>query len=259
MKIKANGIQINVREQSAGEPALVFLHYYGGSSRTWDGVISRLKSKVRSIALDHRGYGESDAPREGYRITDLANDAQAVIEALGLKSFVLVGHSMGGKTAQLLASRQPKGLKGLVLVAPSPAHSSDLGDELRHTIATAYDTVQAAIFTRDNVLTARPLSEALKAQVLKDNARSAPQARIAWPNVALLEDYSAELGKINTPTLVISGTEDKIDPVDVIREKVVRGIPNAHLKVLEGVGHLSPLEAPAELASLIDQFVTEIA
>lgn len=82
MKIKANGIRINIREQGAGEPALVFLHYYGGSSRTWDGVISRLKCKVRSIALDHRGYGESDAPREGYRIMDLTNDAQAVIEAL---------------------------------------------------------------------------------------------------------------------------------------------------------------------------------
>lgn len=110
---------------------------------------------------------------------------------------------------------------------------------MRHTIATAYDTVQAAIFTRDHVLTARPLSEALEAQVLEDNARSAPQARIGWPNVALLEDYSAELGKINAPTLVISGSKDKVDPIDVIREKVVRGIPNAQLKVLAGVGHLS--------------------
>jgi pimeloyl-ACP methyl ester carboxylesterase len=95
--------------------------------------------------------------------------------------------------------------------------------------------------------------------VLEDNARSAPQARIAWPNVALLEDHSAELGKINSPTLVISGSQDKVDPIDVIREKVVRGIPNAQLKVLEGVGHLSPLEAPAELASVIDKFLIKVA
>jgi pimeloyl-ACP methyl ester carboxylesterase len=55
MRIAANGIQINVRDQGRGEPSLVFLHYWGGSSRTWDEVIARLADQHRSIALDHRG------------------------------------------------------------------------------------------------------------------------------------------------------------------------------------------------------------
>lgn len=255
MKIKANGIHINVRERGAGEPALVFLHYYGGSSRTWSGVISRLADQVRCIATDHRGYGESDAPMEGYRIKDLADDAQAVIEALKLKRFILVGHSMGGKTAQLLASRRPQGLQGLVLVGPSPASANDVGEEGRNNIMHAYDTVESTVFTRDNILTARPLPETLKAQVVEDSMRSAAHARVAWPNIALLEDYSAEVGKINVPTLVISGSLDKVDPLDDVREKVVSRISNAQLKVLEGVGHLSPLEAPTELAAAIGAFL----
>jgi len=94
MKIAANGIQINVRDRGRGQPNLVFLHYWGGSSRTWDDVIDQLADQHRSIALDHRGWGESDAPAQGYGISDLANDAQSVISALELKRYVIVGHSM---------------------------------------------------------------------------------------------------------------------------------------------------------------------
>ncbi|WP_342342641.1 alpha/beta hydrolase, partial [Escherichia coli] len=58
-------------------------------------------------------------PESGYSIEDLARDAEGVISALELKRYILVGHSMGGKVAQLMASRQPEGLEGLVLIAPS--------------------------------------------------------------------------------------------------------------------------------------------
>ena len=63
---------------------------------------------------------ECEADADDYRIADLAADAEGVIETLGLQRYVLVGHSMGGKFAQLIASRRPRGLEGLVLVAPSP-------------------------------------------------------------------------------------------------------------------------------------------
>ena len=131
MKIAANRIQINLRDCGRGEPNLVFLHYWGGSSRTWGDVIDQLADQHRSIALDHRGWGESDAPAQGYGISDLANDAQNVISALELKRYVIVGHSMGGKTAQLLASRRPAGLAGLVLVAPSPPGPTVLPNDQR--------------------------------------------------------------------------------------------------------------------------------
>ncbi len=131
MKIAANGIQIHVKEQGSGDLPLVFLHYWGGSSRTWDGVIAALPQPFRTIATDHRGWGESDAPATGYRLADLADDAEGVIEALDLRRYALIGHSMGGKVAQLLASRRPKGLVGLVLVAPSPPQPLGMPPEIR--------------------------------------------------------------------------------------------------------------------------------
>jgi pimeloyl-ACP methyl ester carboxylesterase len=120
MKQKVNGIQLNVRDQGQGEPALLFLHYWGGSSRTWELVIDRLKTDFRCVAYDQRGWGDSDKLETGYSMQDLANDAEALIRSLGLNRYVLIGHSMGGKAAQLLASKQPEGLEALILVAPAP-------------------------------------------------------------------------------------------------------------------------------------------
>ncbi|STS99206.1 haloalkane dehalogenase [Klebsiella michiganensis] len=57
MKIKVNGTGIHIEQQGSGEIALVFLHYYGGSSRTWESVISQLPDHYRTVAIDHRGLG----------------------------------------------------------------------------------------------------------------------------------------------------------------------------------------------------------
>ena len=259
MKIKANGIHLNIREMGAGEPALVFLHYWGGSSRTWAAVASRLAHIARSIATDHRGWGESDAPQSGYGIKDLAADAQGVIESLNLRSYVLVGHSMGGKTAQLIASRRLQGLKGLVLVAPSPATSTVVPVEQLDNMLHAYESAEAVAFTRDNILTHRPLGEALKLQVVEDSLRGSKGARVEWPTVALPEDYSADAARIEVPTLVVAGDQDKVDPVERLRKDLMPLIPHAQMKVLEGVGHLSPLEAPDEVAAAIGEFLEQLA
>jgi pimeloyl-ACP methyl ester carboxylesterase len=129
VKIQASGIHINVRDRGRGEPTLVLLHYWGGSSRTWAELIDQLEDRYRSIAIDQRGWGESDAPPQGYGISDLADDAQSVISAMEIKRYLVVGHSMGGKVAQLVASRRPVGLVGLVLVAPSPPSPTVLDNE----------------------------------------------------------------------------------------------------------------------------------
>jgi len=79
MKYQINDIELNVRDQGQGENALLFLHYWGGSSRTWCEVIERLENDFRCIAYDHRGWGNSDSAPSGYRIEDLAHDAQGLI------------------------------------------------------------------------------------------------------------------------------------------------------------------------------------
>lgn len=257
MKVAANGIRINVHERGERGPALLFLHYWGGSARTWDGVTARLSGDFRTIATDHRGWGDSDAPRDGYRIKDLADDAAGVIEALGLTNFVLIGHSMGGKTAQLLASRRPPGLRGLVLVAPSPPTPMQIPQEQIEAMTHAYDSRGSVSFVLDNVLTSSALSGELREQVIEDSLRGAPQAKLCWPTVALREDIG-DLRTIDVPALIIAGEHDKVDPPEVLQREVQPRITGSRLVVLPKVGHLSPLEAPEAVASEIRTFATSL-
>ncbi|RKT14270.1 pimeloyl-ACP methyl ester carboxylesterase [Paraburkholderia sp. RAU2J] len=258
MVISSNGTWIHVTQRGSGEFALVFLHYYGGSSRTWDGVASELSDRYRIVATDHRGWGDSEAPADGYRIADLAADAEDVIKALGLRRYVLVGHSMGGKVAQLIASRRPGGLEGLVLVAPSPPSPMLLSEEQRATLTGAYQTRESVEFVIDHVLTAKSLDAARREQVIEDSLKAAPQAKAAWPNVAMREDITAAVATIDAPTIVISGELDQVDRVATLQAELLPRIPHAAMHILPGVGHLSPLEAPAEVAQVIARFVAAI-
>jgi pimeloyl-ACP methyl ester carboxylesterase len=104
-----------------------------------------------------------------------------MINALNLQRYVLVGHSMGGKVAQLMASRRPAGLAGLVLVAPSPPQPMAMPAEAREMMAGSYATRETVETTIDNVLTAKPLSAEDREQVIADSLRGAPSAKLAWP------------------------------------------------------------------------------
>jgi pimeloyl-ACP methyl ester carboxylesterase len=254
MKVASNGISLHAEERGAGDLSLVFLHYYGGSSRTWKHVTAKLAPDFHTIAIDHRGWGESDAPADGYRLADLAADAEGVIAALNLQRYVLIGHSMGGKVAQLMASRQPAGLAGLVLVAPSPPSPMIMPASAREIMAGAYASREAVEATIDNVLTAKPLSAEDREQVIEDSLRGAPQAKIAWPRSTSLEDIAAQAGDINVPTLVIAGALDRVDPPIRLRTELLPRIPQAVMHVLPGTGHLSMLESPDAVSAMIANF-----
>jgi pimeloyl-ACP methyl ester carboxylesterase len=254
MNIVSNTIKLHVEDLGAGAPALVFLHYWGGSSRTWRHVTAALRPGFRTIALDQRGWGQSDKPSAGYMLADLANDAQALIENLDLDRYILVGHSMGGKVAQLLASRRPSGLAGLVLVAPSPPSPLHLPLEIRQGMVGAYNSRESIIATLTQVLTATPLHPDDLEMVIADSLQGGAAAKSAWPLAASQEDITAQATQIHVPTLVVSGAEDRVDPPAILRQELLPRIAQARLHVLPGIGHLSPLEAPDDLTALIHDF-----
>jgi len=171
--------------------------------------------------------------------------------------YILVGHSMGGKTAQFLASRRPKGLVGLVLVAPAPPSPLNLPEETRVNMSgpNVSEVVTAAL---KQVLTFKPISREDAELLVSDAVRASPVARTAWPRQTSLEDITSTVGQINVPTLVISGDKDKVDPVETLKRELLPRISGAVLQVLPDVGHLSPLEAPKEIAHHLDSFAKEL-
>lgn len=250
--------KVHVTEAGAGSPALVLLHYWGGSSRTWRLVIDRLAGVARCVAIDHRGWGRSSAPARGYAIEDLAADVVAVIDALGLSEYVLVGHSMGGKVAQLLASRRPPGLCGVVLVAPAPARPVALPEEVRAQMRNAYDTRESVLATLDGVLRYAELDDGLREQIAQDSLSGAEPAKREWPALGIAQDVSADLADIDVPVLVIAGREDQVEPIAILQSHVLAEIPGAELEIVKRSGHLIPLEQPDELSDLIAAFHTRL-
>jgi pimeloyl-ACP methyl ester carboxylesterase len=253
--IKANGLDLHVEQRGAGGPALVFLHYWGGSSRTWQHVVDALSPDYRTVTIDQRGWGKSAAPEAGYALSDLADDVLAVVDALELESYILVGHSMGGKAAQLAASRRPRGLAGLALVAPAPPTPLGLPLDARQNMVHAYDLRESIVATVQQVLAPGGLSDGDLDTVIADSLAGASPAKAAWPLATSQEDITAAVPKIDVPVIVISGEHDRVDPPEVLRRELLPRIPQARLVVLPGTGHLSPLEAPTDLANIIKAFV----
>jgi pimeloyl-ACP methyl ester carboxylesterase len=238
MKIKVGTLSLNVMESGAVEPTLLFLHYWGGSARTWNTDIEKLCSTFRCIAYDQCGWGESDAPAGGYTISDLAGDAAGLIRTLDLKRYVLVGHSMGGKAAQFLAAQRPIGLEALILIAPASPLPQNIPEPARAAQMHAYDTrdsvLQAIAF-----LTAHPPDESTVEQIVEDSLRGSVAAKPAWPTSAAYEEISERVKDINAPILILAGDQDRQDPLHQQQTEVLPRIPGARLEV--GARERAPL------------------
>jgi pimeloyl-ACP methyl ester carboxylesterase len=252
-KIELNGASLEVTERGSGEPALLFLHYWGGSGRTAQPVIDRLPETLHCIAVDQRGWGRSS--REGdVRLEANAADVTALIGKLGLSHFILVGHSMGGKIAQMVASERPKGLEGLVLIAPAPPVAIRAPEQQRSMMLESYQS-REGVGMALAVLAEKPLSAELREQVIADTLAGSPAAKAAWPSHGMLTDITEMARNISVPTLVIVGDADRVETEETLRREIPAVIPQAAFAILPGVGHLSPLEAPDEVAAHIKRFV----
>lgn len=256
--VAGGNLPIHLSDGGSDVPLLVFLHYWGGSHGTFAPLIHHLEYPGRVVTYDHRGWGESRMLPGPYDIAQLAADAQCLINELAPERFVLVGHSMGGKVAQLLAARRPVGLEQVVLIAPAPAHPVVTPQDQR-LLAEAYADAEAAIGALDHVLTHRPLPEALREQVIADSLAGTRAAHEAWALDSIARDISATVGRIEVPVLVLAGEHDRVDPPEVLREHLLPHLPTATLRIIPDTGHLSPLENPRALADQLRAALTDPA
>jgi pimeloyl-ACP methyl ester carboxylesterase len=248
--LRVNDVDLNVVDVGSGAPCLVFLHYWGGSSRTWSPAIERLASTHRCVAIDFRGWGLSSKDADDYSLETLASDVIAVIQKLGLGEFLLVGHSMGGKVAQLVAARRPQHLKGLILYAPAPPTPMNVPEEARKGYVGLYQSREGAEIVIGN-LTRHPLPEAVREQIIEDTLRGSAGAKQAWPLQGMVADISQEASRIAVPICIIAGGDDSVEPEASLRVAFGKVLKEVKIVVIPGVGHIAPLEAPAKLANAI--------
>jgi len=116
---EANGINVHYLRTGGDKPAVILLHGLMLNGACWIPLARALEEDYDIIMPDARGHGYSSAPDYGYHYNDLCADVMSLIDALGIITPVLLGHSMGGMTAAVVASRNPKRLRGLILTEPT--------------------------------------------------------------------------------------------------------------------------------------------
>ena len=244
-------------DRGSGDPALVFLHHFGGSSREWTEAIAELSAEHRCIAVDTNGFGLA-AEESGYAVDEMVKGLERILADRQIASYVVVGHSMTGKVAMGFAALEPDGLEALVLVAPSPPGPEPITDEARDEMR-ARDGSHSNAWEMIRKIVGRPLSPDVRERAIEDHMRSSPAAWSAWLESGSYEDWSERVGVLSTPTLLMTGEKDPALPKSIQQRLTLPHLSKAEMVELAGSGHLLPLEAPEELARLMRGFLKKYA
>ncbi|AJA62426.1 MULTISPECIES: alpha/beta fold hydrolase [Bradyrhizobium] len=255
----ANGIDIHYLRTGDDKPALIALHGLTGSGACWTPFARALEDGYDVIMPSARGHGASSAPSGGYLYCDLADDVIGFIDALGLTAPILLGHSMGGMTAAVVASEMGTAIRSVILADPTflaperqrEVYRSDVAEQHRRLLARDKDEALAEARRRhphrssellDLIIDARLRTEISAFEVLTP------------PN----PDYRELVEAIAVPSLLVFG-DNGVVSVETARE--LQGL-NQHLRyeVIANAGHGLPYDKPDEFAAAVRSFLaTEIA
>ncbi len=241
--------------------ALVLLPGPTDSWRSYLGILERLPSSIRTIAVSLRGHGDSDKPSHGYRIEDFASDAWDLLEALEVQRAILVGHSGSSLVARRVAIDHPDRIAGLVLEASPTTLGTHprLEQLLTDVIGSLHDPIDAA-FARSFLLDTS--TEALPAETVDELVAEVQKvpARVWREMFAELQRYDdlEALEQLGVPTLLLWGDGDPLVGHDMQQELLDR-LPNARLLSYAGAGHTPRWEDPDRFAGDLANFVEEVS
>ena len=240
---------------------LVLLHAFPLSSAMWAALVPELADVARLVLVDLPGLGGSPLPATGDPSLDVsAEGVLAVLDRLDLPRAVLAGVSMGGYVAMALARRHPGRIAGLALIDTKAEADADeaRANRLRMADAVLGDAgIRALVPMLDTLLgsTTHARRPDLVAAVRGWLAQAPPEG-VAWSQRAMAArpDSSQVLAGLSVPAAVVVGEQDVLTPPQAARA-MVEVLPDAVLTVVPGAGHLSPLEAPREVARALTGLV----
>ncbi len=259
--IAVRDVELYVEDTGAG-PVLLFIHGMCGDADVWRGQVRRLGVRFRCITYDCRGHTRSTRGTEPESPDTHADDAAALISALGVRP-VVVGSSGGARIAVALARRYPEMLVGAVLSEPP---------------ITSLDPVAGPAFTAEVADAVRPAAEARGAAGAVDaffplicpglwaGLDEPGRDRYRANGAMMLEEFAGrplqitpdDVAGIHVPSLVIAGTTSH-PALRSIARVLYRALPDARFAEIEGSGHVTYAERPDEFADLVAAFADELA
>lgn len=262
-------LRLHVREvgPADGSP-LLFLHGIMGHRRDWDVLIDHMGGRGhRVVALDQRGHGRSDWAAS-YRVADMATDAIAVIEQLGLAPLPIVGHSMGAMVASMVAGRRPDLVDCIVLVDIVPESletefALQMPEMFHAMAASTYDAVDDAVaeWQEGNPLARPDLLRNYVAHALTPGE----DGRLRWGFDArglrsfidgvTPDELREALDRVQCPSLVVRGEHSPVTTPE-LAEAVARRLGRATVVEIAGGGHDLGVEQPEAVTGAVTDFLT---
>ena len=262
MKIAANGINVNYTlDGPAGAPVVTLSHSLATDLSMWEPQLKPLLARYRVLAYDTRGHGGTDAPAGAYSLGQLAEDARAMLKALGIAKTHWVGLSMGGMIGQTLALESPELFLSLSLCDTSsriPAEAKPVWQERIKTAETQgmepiVEPTLGRWFTTPFRESRKDLMDRVRAMI----RGTKPQGYAGCCHAISALDLTDKLSAIRIPTLVVVGEEDQGTPVAASRA-IQAQIAGSQMETLQSAAHLSNMEQPEAFTAAVTSFLARL-
>ena len=257
-----DGVSLAWRAHGEGEPVLMIMGFMG-SGAAWFRLLPHIAADRRAIVMDNRGTGDSDRIGGQWTMQDMAGDAVAVLDAVGVDRAHVIGASMGGMIAQHLALDHPDRVRSLTLACTHPGRRGAPPWRMAASVALrpllgpagAFPVVAPLLYAER---TRREQPDRIEEDV-RMRVRDATPLATARGQVHAISchDTRSRLPSLRVPALVVHGEDDKLIPPDCGRE-LARRIPGARLALFPECGHVLTTDAEAETAAAIRGFLDEV-
>jgi pimeloyl-ACP methyl ester carboxylesterase len=251
-----DGIPIRYHAAGKGKPALVFVPCGGCNRSFWDGQMAYFAAKHRVVALDLAGHGQSGGERKDWTIAAFGQDVVSVVEALGLKRVVLIGHSLGGPAVLEAARRMPGRVAGLVLVDSwvdfEQRFSAEEVEKYVSALQADYRATTTAIVSQYLFSASTP--EPVKARVLETVLSEPKEIGVAVARSSMAYSPLPALRELKAPIRAISSD---LFPTNVEGNR--KYVPGYQATIMKGAGHYLMLEQPEAFNALLAEALRELA
>ncbi len=250
-KENSEDIELYYEDHGSGSP-VILIHGYPLSGASWERQVpALLAAGHRVITYDRRGFGKSSQPAEGYNYDTFAQDLKKLIGHLKLKEFALAGFSMGGgEVARYIGKYGSKGVRKAIFVSSVPPFLLKTPDNPEGIDGSVFEGIQKAVAADRYVFYTEFFKNFYNTDLLLGKRVSEQAVQASW-NVAAgcsaiaslacvptwHEDFRADLGRVDVPSLVIHGDADRILPIQASGQRTAAMVKGARLVVLKEGPH----------------------
>jgi pimeloyl-ACP methyl ester carboxylesterase len=246
-----------------GAPAIVLLHGVGANSMHWRYQLAGLSDSFRVVAWNAPGYILSDAFKTEWPTCQDYSDALAdFLATVKLDRVNIVGNSFGSRVAQCFAIHQPSRVIKLAMTGTGIGPRGMSEEDKAKIVATREGQIAKGGYgfgARVNALLGKNASEQT-IDLVRDVVRATnPRGFMHGVKLGMVDGYDPETvaAKVTAPVLMISGSEDRVNPIDKNAALLAKAMPKARLEIIEGIGHLPEVEAPDKINAMLRAFFAD--